>query len=197
VETVLYRLAASPGRRALLGMAERDGRLIRPLLGASREETAAHNRARGLAWREDASNASPDFARNRLRAALLPALRALHPAAEANVLRTLDVLRDEAAVLDAVLDAALAEAGDPPALAALRELPMALRRLALQRLADRAAPADAVAPAIGHRTAEVLALGEGGALDVGGGLRAEVRGGALRFGPSRGPAAPHRHPAPS
>ena len=33
IETVLYRLAASPGRRALLGMPERSGRIIRPLLG--------------------------------------------------------------------------------------------------------------------------------------------------------------------
>ena len=32
-ETILYRLAASPGRRALLGMAPREGRLVRPLLG--------------------------------------------------------------------------------------------------------------------------------------------------------------------
>jgi tRNA(Ile)-lysidine synthase len=192
VETVLYRLAASPGRRALLGMAAREGRLIRPLLGVSRAETAAHCEARGLAWREDASNAAPEFARNRLRAELLPALRDLHPAAEANVLRTLALLRDEAAVLDAVVDQALAEAGDPPALQALRELPPALRRLALQRLADRAIGGQA--PAIGHRTAEVLALSEGGALDVGGGLRAEVRAGALRFGGSRGPAAPQSVP---
>jgi len=44
---------------------------------------------------------------------------------------------------------------------------------------------------IGHRTEEVLALAEGGALDVGGGLRAQVRGGAVKFGASRGPAAPH------
>ena len=193
VETVLYRLAASPGRRALLGMAAREGRLVRPLLGVSREQTAAHCRARGLAWREDASNESPEFARNRLRRELLPALRSLHPAAEANVLRTLALLRDEASVLDAVVDAALADAGDPPALAALRELPPALRRLALQRLADRAAAGQA--PAIGHRADDVLALGEGGALDVGGGLRAGVRGGALRFGASHGPAAPHPDPA--
>ena len=123
---------------------------------------------------------------------MLPALRALHPAADANVLRTLEILRDEAAVLDALVDDALAAAGDPPAVAALRALPPALRRLAVQRLADRAG-----GPAVGHRTAEVLALREGGALDVGGGLRAEVRGGALRFGRSRGPAAPHRDPAPS
>jgi tRNA(Ile)-lysidine synthase len=193
VETVLYRLAASPGRRALLGMAAREGRLVRPLLGVTREQTAAYCEARGLGWREDESNEAPAFARNRLRRELLPALRSLHPAAEANVLRTLALLRDEAAVLDAVVDAALEEAGDPPAVEPLRALPPALRRLAVQRLADRAAGGQA--PAIGHRAAELLALHEGGALDVGGGLRAEVRHGALRFGASRGPAAPQpAHP---
>ena len=190
VETVLYRLAASPGRRALLGMQPREGRLVRPLLGVTREQTAAHCEARGLTWREDASN--PASTRGRIRTDLLPALRAIHPAADANVLRTLAILRDEAAVLDDVLDAALAHAGDPPAVAALRALPPALRRLAVQRLADRAG-----GPAVGHRTAEILALGEGGRLDVGGGLRAEIQGQTLRFGPSRGPAAPHRDRAPS
>jgi tRNA(Ile)-lysidine synthase len=189
VETVLYRLAASPGRRALLGMSAREGRLVRPLLAVTREQTAAHCRARGLDWREDAGNEEPAFARNRVRHQLLPALRSLHPAAEANVLRTLGLLRDEAAVLDAVVDAALEEAGDPPSIAELQALPPAMRRLAVQRLADRAAGGQA--PAIGHRTPEVLALHEGGALDVGGGLRAEIRHGALRFGVSQGPAAPH------
>jgi len=192
VETVLYRLAASPGRRALLGMHAREGALVRPLLEITREETAAYCEARGLAWREDASNESPEFARNRLRAGLLPALRELHPAAEANVLRTLALLRDEAAVLDAAVATALHRAGDPPAAAVLAALPPALARLAVQALADEAA--GGLAPAIGHRTAEVLALREGGALDVGGGLRATVRGGALRFVASAGPAAP-RPPA--
>ena len=68
---------------------------------------------------------------------LLPALRELHPAAEENVLRTLALLRDEAAVLDAAVDAALGRrtAGAGADLAAL---PPALARLALQRLADEA-----------------------------------------------------------
>jgi len=173
---VLYRLAASPGRRALLGMNAREGRLVRPLLGVTRAETAAHCATRGLAHVEDESNAAST--RGRIRA-LLPAL---HPAAEANVLRTLELLRDEAAVLDAVVDDALAAAGDPPAVAALRALPPALRRLAVQRLAGEVP--------VTRRTDEILALKEGGALDVGAGLRAEVRGGALRFGPSTGRAAP-------
>src|SRR5439155_1321034 len=42
VETILYRLAASPGRRALLGMPASEGRLIRPLLHVTREQTGAY-----------------------------------------------------------------------------------------------------------------------------------------------------------
>ncbi|MGH2948217.1 MAG: tRNA lysidine(34) synthetase TilS, partial [Solirubrobacteraceae bacterium] len=146
VETVLYRLAASPGRRALLGMPERDGRLIRPLLTTTREETAAHCRERGLTWREDPTNDDPSFARNRVRHELLPALRAIHPAAEDNVLRTLALLRDEAAVLD---DLIVPE----PDVARLAALPPALRRLTLDAMAGRP---------VGARADEILALGARG-----------------------------------
>src|SRR4051812_28055694 len=63
-ETVLYRLVASPGRRALLGMAERNGRIVRPLLGVTRAQTAAYCTERGLPWVEDATN--PTSARGRI-----------------------------------------------------------------------------------------------------------------------------------
>ena len=107
VETILYRLAASPGRRALLGMSPREGRLVRPLLELTREQTAAYCRARGLSWREDASNDDERYARARVRNHLLPALDAVHPAARENVLRTARLLREEAVVLDALVDAEL------------------------------------------------------------------------------------------
>ena len=168
VETVLYRLAASPGRRALLGMpGARRARLVRPLLEVTREETAAYCAERGLSWREDPSNASDAYARNRVRAELLPVLRALHPAAEANVLRTLALLRDEAAVLDAAVDAALTDEQ-----AALAALPPALARLCLQRLADDAAAGPA--PPVGARAARAA--------------RARRRRGERRAGPGRRPA---------
>ena len=64
VETILYRLASSPSRRALLGMRPRDGRLARPLLGTTREETTAYCEERGLPWRDDASNEEADYKRN-------------------------------------------------------------------------------------------------------------------------------------
>src|SRR4051794_22070659 len=58
-ETVLYRLAVSPGRRALLGMEPRRGRLVRPLLDATRDDTGAWCQARGLSWRAGPAKAAP------------------------------------------------------------------------------------------------------------------------------------------
>jgi tRNA(Ile)-lysidine synthase len=179
-ETILYRLAASPGRRALLGMTEHDGLLIRPLLRATRMETAEHCRARGLAWREDASNDDPSYARNRARAGLVPALRELHPSAERNVVRTAELLRDEAAVLDEVVATALA-GRDEIAVTHLRALPVALARLVVRRLAEDAV-GGLCARAPG-RLGDILALGDG-ALDLGDGARAIVSAGVLRVEPT-------------
>jgi tRNA(Ile)-lysidine synthase len=180
-ETVLYRLAASPGRRALLGMSARDGRLVRPLLGVTRAETAAYCRERGLAWQEDASNASDAFARNRVRNQLLPALRAVHPAAEENVRRTAELLREEAAVLDEVVAGVLA-GREEIELDRLAALPPALARLVVRRLAEDAI--GSAVPRAARRTEDVLALGADGALDLGDGARARVRAGMLSFEPT-------------
>jgi tRNA(Ile)-lysidine synthase len=190
VETVLYRLAASPGRRALLGMAPRDGRLLRPLLNVWRSQTTAYCRARGLTWREDASNASDRYARGRLRNGLAASLRELHPAAEANILRTAGLLRDEALVLDEVVGTALA-GRDRIALSRLAELPPALARLVVIRLAEDAGAGPL--PAVGGRLGELLSLGASGgsaSLDVGGGVRAIVEYGVLRMSASEQEPAP-------
>jgi len=81
VETILYRLASSPSRRALYGMREREGPLVRPLLSFTREETAAYCSSRGLAWREDETNDSEVYARGRVRVDVLPALRSIQATA--------------------------------------------------------------------------------------------------------------------
>jgi len=180
VETILYRLASSPSRRALLGMRPRDGLLVRPLLSFTREQTGAYCSARGLEWREDLTNDSEQFARNRIRAGLAPALEAVHPAAPANVLALAELLADEAAVLDELVSQALA--GEHTiALGRLRELPVGLRRLVVQRLADEAA--GGLAPGAARRTDEIAALAEQGTveLDICAGVRAVVEYGVLRF----------------
>jgi tRNA(Ile)-lysidine synthase len=188
-ETVIYRLAVSPGRRALMGMAPRRGRLVRPLLAITREDARAHCRARGLDWREDPTNADLRFARARVRAEVLPALRALNPAAERNIAETAAELREEAQVLD---EAAELKGGQTPfKLESLGEIPPALARLAL-----RAAAGDAP---ISRRDAErILALPREGTatVELPGGLRAIAEYGSLRFARGSAPAGPDPVPLP-
>jgi tRNA(Ile)-lysidine synthase len=68
-ETVLLRLLRGSGPAGLGGIPERspDGRIVRPLLAVPRAEIERFALARGLLWREDASNRDPAYARSRLR----------------------------------------------------------------------------------------------------------------------------------
>ena len=193
VETILYRLASSPSRRALLGMRSRDGMLVRPLLPFTRVQTAAYCEQRGLAWREDPTNESDAYARNRIRARLVPALQAVHPAAQENVLALAEILRDEAVVLDELVDQILAGAREV-ALWRLRELAPAVRRLVLQRLADQVGGGPV--PGVARRAAEIAALRDQGTaeLALAGGVRAVAQYGVLRFVAGRRPA---RAPEPT
>jgi tRNA(Ile)-lysidine synthase len=182
VETILYRLASSPSRRALLGMRARDGSLVRPLLGFTREQTTTYCEEHGLGWRDDPSNAGDGYARNRVRHGLAAALAEVHPAAARNVLRTAELLRDEAEVLDALVDAELGANGSKRGtieLERLAELAPALRRLVVQRLADRAAGRPV--PGAANHADQVAGLRRTGTamLDLGGGVRAVVERGTL------------------
>jgi tRNA(Ile)-lysidine synthase len=179
VETILYRLASSPSRRALLGMRPRDGRLARPLLTTTRAETTAYCEERGLAWRDDASNEEGDYKRNLLRRELIPALERIHPAAKENVLRTAALLREEAELLDSLVDAELAAGEGTISHRRFAELHPALRRLVLQRLADEAAGRPVAGAA--RFSDQVAGLSRGGStLDLGSGVRAVLEGGILR-----------------
>ena len=183
VETILYRLASSPSRRALLGMRPRDGRLARPLLTTTRKEVTAYCEERALAWRDDASNEEADYKRNLLRRELIPELERIHPAAKENVLRTAALLREEAELLDSLVDAELAGAAGVPAgtisQARFAALHPALRRLVLQRLADAAAGRPV--PGAARFAEQVAGFSRGGSmLDLGSGVRAVLEAGVIR-----------------
>jgi tRNA(Ile)-lysidine synthase len=186
VETVLYRLATSPGRRALLGLRPRRGAVVRPLLALSGEEVRRLVSAAGLPFRDDPTNAEPIYARNRLRNEVLPVLREIGPRAEATIAETQAELAEEAEALGRVVADVLAESGAEAAGAigrdALAPLHPAIRRLALQRLAESAA---AAAVPLGRARADriwrLVNDPEGGVVELGGGLEARIEGGHVRF----------------
>src|SRR5579872_924262 len=75
-ETVLFRFLRGSGTAGLAGIrpVTAEG-FVRPLLGIERSAVEQFLRERSIVWREDSSNASPDFARNRIRHHLLPMLQ--------------------------------------------------------------------------------------------------------------------------
>jgi tRNA(Ile)-lysidine synthase len=94
-ETVLFRFLRGSGGTGLSGIrpVTADG-LVRPLLAMERAQVVEYLTVRGIAWREDSSNQSPDFARNRIRHELLPRLaREWNPA----IVETLGHMADWAA----------------------------------------------------------------------------------------------------
>ena len=182
-ETVLYRLASSPGRRALLGLAPRRGRIIRPFLALGRDETRALASAAGLPFRDDPSNEDPAFARARIRRDVMPALKDINSSTEENIAATWVELAQEAEALDAAVAEVLAGTGDAPALGAavVGDLHPAMRRLVLRAFIERRSGTSVALPP--DRAAEIWRLmqaQEGGEVDLGGGLRALCEAGHLR-----------------
>ena len=64
-ETVIYRLLRGSGTAGLAGVLPVVGRRIRPLIDCGRTDVLDYLQSRDLVWREDASNADLNFARNR------------------------------------------------------------------------------------------------------------------------------------
>jgi tRNA(Ile)-lysidine synthase len=185
-ETVIYRLATSPGRRALLGLRQRRGALIRPLLAIDREEARSLVRRAGLPFADDPTNDEPLFARNRIRNEVLPVLREIGPDAEATIAETHAELAEEAETLDHLAAEALSSSGAEVAGAisrdALGAMDPAIRRLALRLMAERAA--DVQVPLGRARAAEIWRLvqePEGGVVELGGGVEAHAEHGHVRF----------------
>jgi tRNA(Ile)-lysidine synthase len=140
-ETVLYRFLRGAGTAGLAGIrpVTAEG-LVRPLLGAGREEVLAWLRERGIAWREDSSNFDLAFDRNRIRHSLLPQLtREWNPALTATLSNMADWAREEEAYWQAEIGRLASErlVVRPPAVlieaGRLGELPAAVARRLVRR----------------------------------------------------------------
>lgn len=77
LETFLMRLDKGATLKGLRGIPLQRPGYIRPMLGWSRTEIDAYAAANSIPFREDASNARPDYLRNRIRLEVVPALRSV------------------------------------------------------------------------------------------------------------------------
>ncbi len=79
IETFFINLLRGTGLKGLTGISKVNGRIIRPLLFASRKEILDYAHANGIIFREDSSNRSTKYLRNKIRLGIIPRLREISP----------------------------------------------------------------------------------------------------------------------
>jgi tRNA(Ile)-lysidine synthase len=136
VELFFLRLLRGAGGEGLAGMkwrspspADKKITLVRPLLGFSKAEILAFARANKISFRDDATNFSGDFLRNRIRNELLPLLRKNYqPGLSKAVLRLMEIVGAESEFAGEAAQQWLAQSK-----IAFEELSVAVQRKVLQR----------------------------------------------------------------
>ena len=78
-ETMLFNLARGSGPSGLRGIPRERGRIVRPMLGVSREQIEAYLAENTVPHVEDSTNRCDDFARNLIRHQAVPALKTINP----------------------------------------------------------------------------------------------------------------------
>jgi len=107
-ETLLFRVCRGSGLRGLGGIAPcrrfGEGYLVRPLLGMTKREIEVLCSDRGLEYVTDATNTDTAYARNRIRAELVPILESLFDEPQRRVLELTESLREDEAYLASVAE---------------------------------------------------------------------------------------------
>nr|WP_315175921.1 tRNA lysidine(34) synthetase TilS [uncultured Flavobacterium sp.] len=79
IETFLINLTRGTGLEGLTGIPKQNDKVIRPLLCFTRQEIEDYAKANKIEWREDSSNVSDKYLRNKIRHHLIPILKELNP----------------------------------------------------------------------------------------------------------------------
>ncbi len=80
LETVLFNMIKGTGLRGLKGINPINRDIIRPLLFAGKEEIKAYAKEATIQWREDATNETDNYQRNKIRHQVIPVLKSINPA---------------------------------------------------------------------------------------------------------------------
>ncbi|MBR9847247.1 MAG: tRNA lysidine(34) synthetase TilS [Algicola sp.] len=105
LETFLINLTRGTGLNGLVGIPEMNDNIIRPLLPFSRGQIEGYADKNDLKWRDDSSNASNKYLRNKLRHDVIPHLKEMNPELLQNFKKTLEHLNDTADIVDESLNA--------------------------------------------------------------------------------------------
>jgi len=90
IETLLINLARGTSIQGLTALKPKNGKIIRPLLFASRDDIEAYAKTHGVAFREDSSNNTDKYARNYIRRHVIPGLENFFPGMRQSMERSME-----------------------------------------------------------------------------------------------------------
>ncbi|AIN74586.1 tRNA lysidine(34) synthetase TilS [Flavobacterium psychrophilum] len=100
LETFIINLTRGTGLDGLTGIPEQNEQIIRPLLPFSRSEIEEYTKENSIQWREDSSNASDKYLRNKIRHDLIPILKVLNPNFLDSFLKTQNYLQEAQVMIE-------------------------------------------------------------------------------------------------
>lgn len=189
-ETLLLNLVRGTGLAGLTGIPPKRGNIVRPLLDMTHRDILAYLEERRLPHREDSSNRDEAYARNKLRARVMPVLREVNPRAAEHMARSAAQLSEIDRYLDDSAQSFLSQVREGPGTVslpweALAQAPQVLRPRIAFRLLDRLGAGRKDVRAV-HVEA-LLSLSPGASLSLPHGVTARRQGDRLIFERREGP----------
>ncbi len=141
-ETVLFNLFRGTSPLGIVGIndATPDGRIIRPILGAEREQINAYIKEHKLDYVDDETNFQTDYTRNFIRLEVLPLIKQRFPEAEKSILRFADTALDDEKYLRSLAEKSLTEKygevsfpADLPKPIFMRSATLAMKKLGIKK----------------------------------------------------------------
>ena len=179
-ETMLMNLMRGCGLNGMCGIPPVRGRIIRPLLGTSRDAINAYVRENGIPFVEDATNSGDAYLRNRIRHHVMPELKAISSGFPEAAFRASQLMQEDESCLDEMAQSFIDNNYVNHSLPckAFSELPDAVSARVLRRICGRALSLVHVAAIRG------ISCGAGQASADVPGMRVMRGGGRLYFGVS-------------
>ncbi|TPE43663.1 tRNA lysidine(34) synthetase TilS [Pontibacter mangrovi] len=103
-ETILLHLTKGTGIAGLHGIPAKNGRIIRPMLAVTKDDIYEYVTERKLIWREDSSNETTKYQRNKIRHEVIPVLKEINPSLEETMQHTAERVSHAESIVAAYIE---------------------------------------------------------------------------------------------
>ena len=113
IETFFINLINGTGLKGLRAIQNKNNFIVRPLMFASRNQIVEYVKLRSLNFREDSSNKSKKYQRNKVRHDLMPLLKQINPSIENTIADEIEIIKNTYSIFKEQVDLSLIHISEP------------------------------------------------------------------------------------